>query len=56
VRRLRRDSRYTLSSKQLELLRELVPQAVAVAVFVNPASTNTFEATVRDVKSASRAM
>jgi hypothetical protein len=53
---LRRDSRYTLSSKQLELLRELVPQAVAVAVFVNPASTNTFEATVRDVKSASRAM
>jgi putative ABC transport system substrate-binding protein len=45
-----------LVAKQLELLRELVPQAVAVAVFVNPASTNTFEATVRDVEPASRAM
>jgi hypothetical protein len=34
----------------------LCRKAVAVAVFVNPASTNTFEATMRDVESASRAM
>jgi putative ABC transport system substrate-binding protein len=34
-----------LVAKQMELLRELVPQAAAMAVFVNPASTNTFEAT-----------
>jgi putative tryptophan/tyrosine transport system substrate-binding protein len=45
-----------LVAKQLELLRELVPQAAAVAVFVNPASTNTFEATLRDIEPASRAM
>ena len=31
-----------LVAKQLELLRELVPQAAAVAAFANPASTNTF--------------
>ena len=45
-----------LVAKQLELLRELVPQAAAVAVFVNPASTNTFEATLRDIEPAGRAM
>src|SRR5262245_52488803 len=45
-----------LVAKQLELLRELVPQAVAVAVFVNPASTNTFEATLRDIEPAARAL
>jgi putative ABC transport system substrate-binding protein len=45
-----------LVAKQLELLRELVPQAAAVAVFVNPASPNTFEATLRDIEPAARAM
>jgi putative ABC transport system substrate-binding protein len=45
-----------LVAKQLELLRELVPQAVAVGVLVNPASTNTFETTLRDIEPAARAM
>jgi putative ABC transport system substrate-binding protein len=45
-----------LVAKQLELLRELVPQAAAVAVLVNPASPNTFETTVRDIEPAARAM
>jgi len=45
-----------LVAKQLELLRELVPQAIAVAVFVNPANTNTFEATLRDIEPAARAI
>jgi ABC-type uncharacterized transport system substrate-binding protein len=45
-----------LVAKQLELLRELAPRAVAVAVFVNPASANTFEATSRDIEPAARAM
>jgi putative ABC transport system substrate-binding protein len=45
-----------LVAKQLELLRELVPQAVSVAVFVNPASSNTLEATLRDIEPAARAM
>jgi putative ABC transport system substrate-binding protein len=45
-----------LVAKQLELLRELVPQGIAVAVFVNPANANTFEATSRDIEPAARAM
>src|SRR5262249_2651888 len=45
-----------LVAKQLELLRELVPQAASVAVLVNPASPNTFEATLRDIEPAARAM
>src|SRR5262245_24425931 len=45
-----------LVAKQLELLRELVPQAIAVAVFVNPANANTCEATSRDIEPAARAM
>jgi putative tryptophan/tyrosine transport system substrate-binding protein len=45
-----------LVAKQLELLRELVPRAAAVAAFVNPANTNTFEATLRDIEPAARAM
>jgi putative ABC transport system substrate-binding protein len=45
-----------LVAKQLELLRELVPQAAAVAVLVNPASPNTFETTSRDIEPAARAM
>ena len=45
-----------LVAKQLELLRELVPQAAAVAAFAHPASTNTFEITLRDIEPAARAM
>jgi len=45
-----------LVAKQLELLRELVPQAVTVAVFVNPAGATTFETTLRDIEPAGRAM
>jgi putative ABC transport system substrate-binding protein len=45
-----------LVAKQLELLRELVPQAVAVAALVNPANLNTSEATLRDIEPAARAM
>ena len=43
-------------AKQLELLRELIPQAAAVAVLVNPASPNIFETTSRDIEPAARAM
>ena len=45
-----------LVAKQLELLRELVPQAARVALFVNPANTTTMEATVRDAELAARTM
>ena len=45
-----------LGAKQLELLRELIPQAAAVAVLVNPASPNIFETTSRDIEPAARAM
>jgi putative ABC transport system substrate-binding protein len=45
-----------LVAKQLELLRELVPQAASVGVLVNPASPNTFDATLRDIEPAARAM
>src|SRR5262245_10787817 len=45
-----------LSAKRLELLRELVPSAVRVAVLVNPANTTTTETTLRDLQSAARAM
>ena len=45
-----------LNAKRLELLRELVPGAVRVAVLVNPAGGSDAEATVRDVEPASRAM
>ena len=43
-----------LVAKRLELLRELVPRASRVAVFVNPASVLT-ETTLRDVEAAARA-
>src|SRR5262245_31471259 len=43
-----------LVAKQLELLRELVPQAAAVAAFANPASTKTFEITLRDIEPAAQ--
>jgi len=45
-----------LVAKQLELLRELVPQAMAVAALINPANLNTSEATLRDIEPAARAM
>jgi putative tryptophan/tyrosine transport system substrate-binding protein len=44
-----------LAAKQLELLRELLPRAARVAVFINPASA-TAETTLRDVEPAARAI
>ena len=45
-----------LTAKRLELLRELVPGAVRVAVIVNPAGGGDAEATLRDVEPAARTM
>ena len=45
-----------LAAKRLELLRELVPERLAIAVLVNPANTDVREATLRDVEAAARAM
>jgi putative tryptophan/tyrosine transport system substrate-binding protein len=45
-----------LVPKRLELLRELVPAAVRVAVLVDPASAPQTEATLRDVEPAARAI
>jgi putative ABC transport system substrate-binding protein len=45
-----------LTAKRMELLRELVPGAIRVAVLVNPANAAITEATVRDVETAARAM
>jgi ABC-type uncharacterized transport system substrate-binding protein len=45
-----------LTAKRLELLRELVPGAVRVAVIVNPAGGSDTETTLRDVEPAARAM
>jgi putative tryptophan/tyrosine transport system substrate-binding protein len=45
-----------LVAKQLELLRELVPRAARVALFVNPAAVTTSESTARDAEPAARAM
>ena len=44
-----------LASKQLELLRELVPGAKRFAALVNPANTEITEATLRDVKQVASA-
>jgi putative ABC transport system substrate-binding protein len=43
-----------LVAKRLELLRELVPGAVRVAVLVNPANVLQTESTLRDVEPAAR--
>jgi putative ABC transport system substrate-binding protein len=45
-----------LVAKRLELLRELVPTAVRVAVLVNPTNITTTETTLRDVEPAARTM
>jgi putative ABC transport system substrate-binding protein len=45
-----------VAAKRLGLLRELVPAAARVAVFVNPANGLVAEATLRDVDAAARAM
>jgi putative ABC transport system substrate-binding protein len=45
-----------LTSKRLELLRELAPGAARIAVLVNPANAEITEPTLRDVEPAARAM
>ena len=45
-----------LVAKQLELLHELVPQAVRVAVFVNPANVPSVDSIERDAAPAARAI
>jgi putative tryptophan/tyrosine transport system substrate-binding protein len=45
-----------LVAKQLAFLHEMVPQAVRVAVFVNPTNVPTIQATERDAQQAARAM
>jgi putative ABC transport system substrate-binding protein len=45
-----------LAAKRLELLHELVPGAIRVAVMVNPANPTLMEAALRDVEPAARAM
>ncbi len=45
-----------LVAKRLELLRELVPTATRVAVLVSPANAAITETTLRDVRSAARAV
>lgn len=45
---------YELVAKRLELLRELVPGSVRVAVLVNPADAANTESTVREVGTAAR--
>jgi putative ABC transport system substrate-binding protein len=45
-----------LTAKRLELLRELAPGAVRVAVLVNPVNATNTETTLRDVEPAARAM
>ena len=45
-----------VTGKRLELLRELVPGAVRIAVLVEPTNPTSTESTLRDVEAASRAM
>src|SRR5262249_6426409 len=45
-----------LASKRLELLRELVPGAIRIAVLVDPTNVAGTESTLRDVEAAARAL
>jgi putative tryptophan/tyrosine transport system substrate-binding protein len=45
-----------LASRQLELLRELVPKAVAVGLFVNPNAPANAEPQIRDLQVAANAL
>jgi putative tryptophan/tyrosine transport system substrate-binding protein len=45
-----------VTAKRLELLRELVPGAVKVALLLNPANASNAESTLRDVPEAARAL
>ena len=45
-----------LAAKRLELLRELVPGAIRIAVLVDPAGPTTTESTLRDIEAAARTM
>jgi putative ABC transport system substrate-binding protein len=45
-----------LVAKRLELLRELLPGAMRIAVFVDPVSAATTESTLRDVEAAAGVM
>jgi putative ABC transport system substrate-binding protein len=45
-----------LNAKRLELLRELVPAAVRIAVLLNPTNATTTESALRDVEVAGRVM
>ena len=45
-----------VTGKRLELLRELVPAAVRIAVLIEPTNPTSTESTLRDVEGASRAM
>jgi ABC-type uncharacterized transport system substrate-binding protein len=43
-------------TKRLELLHDLVPKAIRVAVLLNPANATTTETTLRDIQEAARAI
>jgi putative ABC transport system substrate-binding protein len=45
-----------LTSKRLELLRDLLPGAARIAVFVNPADTKLTEIQLKEVNAAARSM
>jgi putative ABC transport system substrate-binding protein len=45
-----------VSGKRLEILRELVPNAARIALFVEPTNPTSTESTLRDVETASRTM
>jgi len=45
-----------LEAKRLQLLHELVPKAVRIAVLVNPANVPATESALRDIPDAARAM